>query len=401
MNRNSIALPAWLDEHMLKKLVELSAQSDVPAEELKHGASDPQLVEEIEISETVFGGGVSVRVFSDSDCAYVVFRGTMLNFSNFFLTNFQAATCQHLVLDDGLSGESSIEHQGGKFQKVLPGEVHQGFARAASRLWYGSDLLVSPFLGELSDDSDFDGVFTRRRRRHACFLLLGGLLGLSASLSSDQSLGWTVGVTLLSSMFLSLFFGAWESGFLESLVRRRPSLPPHNRALNSRFKDLKAMKRVVFVGHSLGGALAALCFAIYRKLLLKSGGLQRLHLVTIAAPRIGSKAWVEKFEGDHFHFVHDRDWIPQVPPASQSGGQTWRLCKFGPVGIVLLAIDPLWKRGYEWFWRPAPYSDLGKPGVTLLALPSPKGWFTLCGNHWMKAYQDSFELVFKSLDRRQ
>jgi hypothetical protein len=400
MNPNNSVLPTWLDGDMLKKLVQLSAHSDLPAARLELGASDLKLREEIEISETILGGGVSARIFSDSDCAYVVFRGTMLSFANFFLTNFQAATCPHLVLDDGLSGESSVEHQGGKFQKVLPGEVHQGFARAASRLWYGSDLLVSPFLGELSDDSDFDSVFTRRRRRHACFLLLGGLLGISASLMSNQSLGWTIGVTVLSSLFLSLFFGAWESGFFESLVRRRPNLPPHNRALNSHFKDLTAMKRVVFVGHSLGGALAALCFSLYRKLLLQSGAIQRLHLVTIAAPRIGSKAWVDKFEGDHFHFVHDRDWIPQVPPASQSASQAWQLWKFGPIGIGMLVINPFWKRVYEWFWRPEPYSDLGEPGVTLLALPSPKGWFTLFGNHWMKAYQDSLEPLFESLDRR-
>lgn len=393
MTQNSSQLPAWLDGTVLRTAFELCVESYVREDKPCHSDAKVRLVQSNQINESIFRGSILGRVYLSDDTAYVVFRGTKMSIPNLALTNFQAVTCRHLVLDDELVGSTRILHQGGEFQQVLPGEVHQGFARAASRLWYGSDLLAGPYVGEESEDADLDSVFIRRRLRHTVFLLLGGALGFLASNASYLTVGWVVAVTVLSAMFGTLSMAAWESGFLESLVRIRPKRLKGSVELRKGLPDLISRKRVIFVGHSLGGSIAALCFAIYRRLSIKRKVPQVVGLLTAGAPRVGSQAWVTAFEGEHrghhLHFVHDRDWVPHVPPASQAVDQFGRLFKCGPVGVAILVLNPLWRWLYEFGWRPKPYADFSEASQSVRNLPSPKGWLTFFGNHRIAAYMNS------------
>ncbi len=393
MPQSDAPFPAWLDQVVLETALGLCVESYDPEVKIEKPVPNVLLKQRIEIRESVFNGTILGRLYLAEDTAYVVFRGTDITFSNLFVTNLQAVTCRHLVLDDDLVGASGVTHQGGEFQQVLPGEVHQGFARAASRLWYGSDLLISPFVGEESEAADFDGVFTRRRWRHAALLLFGGVAGFLAAHRSCLGMGWVLTITVLSAMFATLSMAAWESGFLESLVRIRPVPFEGSVALNKGRDDLASKKRVIFVGHSLGGSIAALCFSIYRKLYSQLKESQEVRLLTVGAPRVGSQAWVAAFEsehrGHHFHFVHDRDWVPHVPPASRVRDQFTRLARCGPVGLGILIVNPAWRWLYELHWRPEPYADLSPDSNSVCTLESPKGWISMWGNHRMSEYKTS------------
>lgn len=237
MPQSDAPLPAWLDQVVLETALDLCVESYDPEVKIKKDARNVQLKQRIEIKESKLRGSILARIYLSEDTAYVVFRGTD-NCANLFLTNLQAVTCRHVVLDDDQVGAAKITHQGGAFQQVLPGEVHQGFARAASRLWYDSDLLISPFVGEKGEGADFDGVFSRRRWRHMALFSLGGVAGFLAAHRSCLGMGWVLAITVLSAMFATLSMAAWESGFLESLVRIRPVPFEGSDALNKGRDDL-------------------------------------------------------------------------------------------------------------------------------------------------------------------
>ena len=162
-------MPRWLDREVLENAVDLCLRPDWSTDP-GAAAGSAKVIQglsagkTIEIEESIGKGSIYGRIWLTEDTAYVVFRGTQKKFSNLFLTNFQAFTCRHLVLDDKLHANCQVPHQGGNFQQVLPGEVHQGFARAASRLWYGFDLVLSPFVGEATVGADADEVFNRRQK---------------------------------------------------------------------------------------------------------------------------------------------------------------------------------------------------------------------------------------------
>lgn len=392
MTQSDAPLPAWLDQVVLETALDLCIESYDPEDEIKEHVPNVQLKQRIEIKESKLRGSILARIYLSEDTAYVVFRGTD-NCANLILTNLQAVTIRHLVLDDDLVGAAKITHQGGAFQQVLPGEVRQGFARAASRLWYDCDLLISPFLGEKGESADFDGVFSRRRWRHAALFLLGGVVGFFAAHWSCLGMGWVLATTLLSAMFVTLFMAAWESGFLESLVRIGPVPLKGSKALNEGRDDLASKKHVIFVGHSLGGSIAALCFSIYRKLSSQLNLSQEVRLLTVGAPRVGSQAWVAAFErehrGHHFHFVHDRDWVPHVPPASRVRNQFYAFSSVRPGWHRHADQNPAWRWLYELFWRPEPYADLSADSNSVRTIESHKGWISMLGNHRMSEYQIS------------
>lgn len=155
-------------------------------------------------------------------------------------------------------------------------------------------------------------------------------------------------------------------------------------------------KHVIFVGHSLGGALATLCFCIYRNLPSRFVHAQEVRLVTFAAPRVGNKIWVQAFEkefdGDHFHFVHEHDVVPMLPPARHDPDEFERLSRCGIGGKCLIVVNLFWRRFYERFWRPEPYWNYSKDSKTVKVLKSPKNPNALdavIGNHEMTAYRDS------------
>lgn len=235
--------------------------------------------------------------------------------------------------------------------------------------------------------------------------LFGCLVGLFPAILSGLSLGWIVWNVLVTGFLASLAFAGWESGFLENLMRIQPKNMTQSKALNDVREQLASKQRVIFVGHSLGGAIATLCFTIYRSWFLSRPNEEHkeVRLMTIACPRIGSKEWIEAFEkehaGHHVHFVHDSDWVPKIPPASGSDGQTWGMLRCGPVGLVLLIIEPLWRWVYEKFWRPEPYSGWPAGSQSVVIMPSPFGWRALLANHRMKAYRESVSRVTKGRRR--
>lgn len=131
MTQSDAPLPAWLDQVVLETALDLCIESYDPEDEIKEHVPNVQLKQRIEIKESKLRGSILARIYLSEDTAYVVFRGTD-NCANLILTNLQAVTIRHLVLDDDLVGAAKITHQGGAFQQVLPGEVHQGFALSIS-----------------------------------------------------------------------------------------------------------------------------------------------------------------------------------------------------------------------------------------------------------------------------
>lgn len=396
MDRSEGTLPEWLDPTILNTALQLCVNSyDYRVGKDAQPGDTPLPKDCVAVKETIFEGGILGFVQWAEDTAYVVFRGTEMTFPNLFLTNFQAVTHRHWVLDDELIGSRDIPYQGGKFREVLPGKVHQGFARAASRLWYGSDLLVSPFVGESSEGAEFGHALSRRRWRHAALFALASVVGFIFAELSCFQISWALFIAVLTGACTSLFSAAFESGFLESLARISHTNMSELKALYEVRKRLASQRRVIFAGHSLGGSIATVCFAIYRAWLIsvKRDSHQEVRLLTFGSPRLGSKEWIEAFEkqhaGQHVHFAHDRDWVPNMPPASKTDGEASRLIRCGPVGILLLAVNPIWRRVYEYLWRPQPYADQPATSKSVFILDSPCGWFALIGNHRIEAYRDS------------
>ncbi len=68
---------------------------------------------------------------------------------------------------------------------------------------------------------------------------------------------------------------------------------------------------VWFVGHSLGGAMAAICAG--RCKLSKISSNPRA-VFTFGAPRIGNKRYVNHIRLEHYRWVNNNDIVPRVPP---------------------------------------------------------------------------------------
>lgn len=77
----------------------------------------------------------------DGSTACVTLRATN-NKGNWILTNLQAFKAQFAILDDTLSAIPSKSIRGNAYRFPLPGTIHQGFYRAFSWLWYGSDPVL-------------------------------------------------------------------------------------------------------------------------------------------------------------------------------------------------------------------------------------------------------------------
>lgn len=69
--------------------------------------------------------------------AYVAVRGTS-EIGNWIFTNFQAFYTPLYIVDDSIECNGR-EFQGGKLRFPLKGTMHQGFIRAFSWLWYGTE----------------------------------------------------------------------------------------------------------------------------------------------------------------------------------------------------------------------------------------------------------------------
>mgnify|MGYP001997390787 CR=1 FL=1 len=107
-----------------------------------------------------------------------------------------------------------------------------------------------------------------------------------------------------------------------------------------RIKELDEGRRIIFTGHSLGGALAtigALEFAI-------AYPDRDVVCVTYGSPRVGSKGFKEQFDRMvdlSYRFVNERDIVPHAPTR-------WR---FSHVRGIVHCTKGRWKFRMPWFYR--------------------------------------------------
>jgi triacylglycerol lipase len=92
---------------------------------------------------------------------------------------------------------------------------------------------------------------------------------------------------------------------------------------------------VWFTGHSLGGAMAAICAGRCRLSFIQSTPRA---LFTFGSPRIGNRKYVNHVRLEYYRFVNNNDIVPQVPPVwagyRHSGKQVY-IDSDGRVGRVV------------------------------------------------------------------
>lgn len=265
-----------------------------------------------------FEGGILAFVDQpeDENVAYVIFRGTD-EFGNWLLTNGQAYMT---------NPQPTI--------KVAAGKVHQGFLRAFSLLWHGEDI-------------------RERRRAGRAKYLFGPAIAteivllfyvLPWLLVGRYSHPWPVPHwlwtwCLLLSLMVVLHF-LIGSGWLERLVSRGKRLelgPELSKVLNLLHKE-----HVVFVGHSLGGAMATLAFVQ-----MCQNPTEEFFLVTFGSPRLGDDEFMnwfaQRFKGQFRHFANPCDPVVYLPPSTELVKTVLR--RPSPLGSVLLLV-------YGVFWIP-------------------------------------------------
>jgi hypothetical protein len=263
--------------------------------------------------------------------AYVAIRGTSL-LGNWLFTNVQAYFRAFNVVDESLSGAPSTPYQGGTYRTPIPGSLHQGFYRAFSWLWYGTE----PILGNTQPDRVVG--FARLRRYVALFALVPLLLvfALKSTL-----------IALVVALVLAFAFVTLESGVWEDVFRDHPSVQGDEPFPFQLIAELNKCDQVVFTGHSLGGSIAVIAYCIYRCWCLSSPGRKdNAFLVTFGAPRVGDVKFMEEFcrtnRGRYYHVVHPGDPVPELPP--NGIGELWsrKVWSRGLLGGVVLVLYPFW-----------------------------------------------------------
>lgn len=292
------------------------------------------------------------RVDESSRTAYVAVRGTS-EIGNWIFTNFQAFFTRLYVVDDSIECNGS-DYQGGKLRSPIEGTMHQGFMRAFSWLWYGTE----PVFGQ------------REFRRNAALVQLKKyVLVFFGPIGVWLVLNWLLPSfgTLTQALLVSLLFAfvavCLENGVVEDFFLKANA--PTGKPLSLVVHDLNQWDRVVFTGHSLGGAIASVAFAMYRTW-CKTDTSRRDngHLVTFGSARLGDEQFVNSFEAQHssriLHIQHPGDPVPQIPPNGLFELLAHRFPVRGLGGFLLsLAFIP-WS-AYKYAWhvpRPARWSAL-------------------------------------------
>jgi pimeloyl-ACP methyl ester carboxylesterase len=314
----------------------------------------------IKVDEFLFTGQLYAAIdqHQEQNRAYVAFRGSVLNnIGNWILTDFQAASTRFRLFDDEIGGDNclSIPVQGGFQKEILPGRVHQGFFRGTCRLWYGDD-----WTSNLADDADNP---RRRRMRHGLSFALVFAIALAA--------GTSIGHAVAYGLLVSLSFAAVETGFVERLFRREPPkrqfaqpaslASPESDRLRQRRFDLAQFDEVFFVGHSLGGAMATLAFAIYAAWCRSTGLKDNARLITFGAPRVGDENFVAAFEGrhagQHIHIESVADPFPEVPPATVAVTSERVRRKRGVLAAMFVPMAVVWSLLYRVLWDQPAYAS--------------------------------------------
>lgn len=277
--------------------------------------------------------------YDEENRAFVVFRGTetVPNPGNWLFANLQPYRMPFDVVDPEL--DSSVATgprrrlQGAWRVPLLSGQVHQGFLRAFSWLWYGSDAHR-----ELTPSG-------------------GPWRALLAYLPIAAAVWWWKGATAGVAAFAVQM--ALGRGVVESLFRRREARNEdrdehrglEGRPLSEARTRLAECKVVYFVGHSLGGAIAALAFTAYRAW-SSTRDVNNAYLVTFGAPPLGDSELTSAFETMHHdryrHIVHVGDPIAQLPPRARNALQALRYCHRGGacglvLGLLIFAGYPAWR----------------------------------------------------------
>ncbi len=317
---------------------------------------------------------------------YVAFRGTEL-LGNWRFTNFQAFFSPLSIVDDSLSASPSIPLQGGSYRLPFAGSAHQGFSRAFTWLWYGTD----PLLGiSEADIAEADIAVSARWRilRHGTIIALPLLIWL---LALPLRFPFPLAVALLIALLLSLAVVGVERGTWEALHRRKPSTC--GRALHELLPELNQHDVVIFTGHSLGGAVATIAFAIYR-LWCRSSSQRRdnAQLITFGAPRVGDQRLVTAFEHEHadrfVHVVNRGDPVPEMPPRRPAAMLAQRFWLRSPLGLLLTALSPLWSL-YAFFYRLHRPGEWSEENVCLTGTSPGALRFS---NHSMEGYRDAVNM---------
>lgn len=261
--------------------------------------------------------------------AIIAIRGTSL-LGNWLFTNVQAYFRSFNVVDESLLSADSTQYQAGTYRTPIVGSLHQGFYRAFSWLWYGTE----PILGHTQPDRSVG--FARLRRYIALFALLPALLVLALK-SSELAL--VVGL-VVAFAFVTLEAGVWEDVF--KIRPKVEGVEPFQL-----MERLNACDRVIFTGHSLGGAIAVIAFGVYRCWCSSSPNRKdNAFLVTFGAPRIGDVEFMEKFReahcGRYQHFVHPGDPVPELPPNGLYELWNRKIWRRGLLGNIVIVIYPLW-----------------------------------------------------------
>lgn len=319
---------------MNKELLEAAARACVASYDNCHapGLKHLRRVEQFRLNGELLA---FVASEDDSSRAFVTFRGTN-NEGNWILTNLQAFKAPFAILDESLSNAPSSHIQASGYRFPLPGTIHQGFYRAFSWLWYGTDPVLDP---PLSDAQPFQA----RMRRHVIILLFFFILGLLGLL-----VGWSIAsplAGLLLGFAACLTLVEFERGTWEGLQRVQPTTsgPPLRELLN----ELNGYKTVVFTGHSLGGAMAAIGFTVYRSWSQsEQDRSDNSFLVTFGAPRLGDDQLVKAFEAEHsgryVHVIHSGDPVPEAPPGDPANSFKRGIWRRGCIGFGLATLSILW-----------------------------------------------------------
>lgn len=275
----------------------------------------------------------------DESIAVVAFRGSD-NPLNWIFANFQAFFTRLAVIDPSLrmSGQT-LRINCAEIVRPFGGLIHQGFARAFSWLWYGTDILLEP-------EPATKAEAWRRVLLHGLLITLFPLIWYAGNKFNffNLSFYWPLAAAFASYVVIV----NWERGTFEAL-NRPSSDQEQNDPLRSQLEKLNRQSTVIFTGHSLGGAMATLAFGTYR-LWCKSDAARSDNglLITFGCPRLGDKAFVDDFETEHhsrfLHVVNAGDPVPEVPPVSNDSNDAPMLWKRGLIGLVAaVLIAPLWK----------------------------------------------------------
>jgi hypothetical protein len=257
-----------------------------------------------------------------SEDAFVVFRGTTRTLGHWLIINLQA----YLKPDEGVRGYGSI---------------HQGFYRATSLLWRHADPVPRPTVKAFIEAAlNFRALRTALALAAATAIVAKVTMIFAAvfavqlltnkGLLCAGALGFVLSLCLVAAL---------ASGWAENVFRKPAVIS--GRPLQCYAPELAAYKRVWFMGHSLGGALATLCFAEARA---DPRLREKAYLVTFGAPRIGDVEFVRRFEQDHsdryLHLVNRSDPVPEMPPSSLSKAR--HLLGRGPLGFTLGVLYVPW-----------------------------------------------------------